>query len=112
MYLPMPSDPGESSSTKTPSSPESSSPDETMLTPTTSSTRESTMAHPFLPPSRASTITSWTISVPERRSRMVLGSENEQRSRDATIEAYRQLKLALFSKAQTPPHPPSGRPAA
>ncbi|KAF2465178.1 uncharacterized protein BDR25DRAFT_360806 [Lindgomyces ingoldianus] len=56
--------------------------------------------HPFLPPSRVSTISSWTSTLPERGSRPRSTSEADPTSRDAAIEAYRKLKLALFSKAR------------
>ncbi|KAF2685212.1 hypothetical protein K458DRAFT_21533 [Lentithecium fluviatile CBS 122367] len=55
-------------------------------------------SHPFLSPNRASTISSWTLSLPERESRPC---DDEALSRDTAIEAYRQLKLALFSRSQT-----------
>ncbi|KAF2788077.1 hypothetical protein K505DRAFT_256327 [Melanomma pulvis-pyrius CBS 109.77] len=54
--------------------------------------------HPFLAPGRASSITSWATSLPERSSRPSTASEIDGMSRDAAFEAYRQLKLALFSK--------------
>ncbi|KAF1925037.1 uncharacterized protein M421DRAFT_424257 [Didymella exigua CBS 183.55] len=53
--------------------------------------------HPYLTPGRASTITSWTSSIernPQRRS----ASNEDAMSRQAAIEAYLQLKVALFSK--------------
>ncbi|KAF2245883.1 hypothetical protein BU26DRAFT_507557 [Trematosphaeria pertusa] len=68
--------------------------------------------HPFLPPSRASTITSWTSSLPERGSRCHPSSDRDALSRDAAIEAYRQLKLALFSKARSLSGPEMERPTS
>jgi hypothetical protein len=55
--------------------------------------------HPFLPPSRASTISSWTSSIPDRPHHQT-DPDKETMSKNAAIEAYRQLKLAIFFKAQ------------
>ncbi|KAF1847845.1 uncharacterized protein K460DRAFT_363866 [Cucurbitaria berberidis CBS 394.84] len=63
--------------------------------------------HPFLTPGRASSIASWTSSLPERSCRSTTSSEADLRSRD-TIEAYRQLKMAIFSKAGTANAPKPG----
>ncbi|KAF2269399.1 hypothetical protein CC78DRAFT_574960 [Lojkania enalia] len=68
--------------------------------------------HPFLPPSRASTITSWTTTLPERSSRPRSASEVDVMSRDAAIEAYQKLMQALFSKAQRPESTQSQRPTS
>ncbi|KAJ4986552.1 hypothetical protein SVAN01_07988 [Stagonosporopsis vannaccii] len=53
--------------------------------------------HPYLTPGRASTITSWTSSI-ERSYELPTTSEADNVSREAAIEAYRQLKAALFTK--------------
>ncbi|KAF2652620.1 hypothetical protein K491DRAFT_42971 [Lophiostoma macrostomum CBS 122681] len=74
------------------SSKNSSSSDESMLTPPQS---PRVMEHPFLPLARASTISSWRSSIPERISRSNTASDAEGMSRDAAIEAYQQLKLAI-----------------
>ncbi|EUC41039.1 hypothetical protein COCMIDRAFT_107209 [Bipolaris oryzae ATCC 44560] len=55
-------------------------------------------SHPFLTPTRASDISSWTLSVPERSSNSSTQSTDAQ-SRQAAIEAYRQMKAALFSRS-------------
>jgi len=59
----------------------------------------SPIPHPYLSPGQASTIAMWTSSLPDRgaQSQRFL-SENESASREAAIEAYRQLKLTLFSR--------------
>ncbi|EMD67203.1 hypothetical protein COCSADRAFT_34060 [Bipolaris sorokiniana ND90Pr] len=56
-------------------------------------------SHPFLTPTRASDISSWTLSVPERSSSSSTESITDAQSRQAAIEAYRQMKAALFSRS-------------
>lgn len=58
--------------------------------------------HPFLTPGRASTISSWTTSLPGQNTQPHSESVADAQSREAAVEAYRQLKLALFSKASNP----------
>ncbi|RMZ68203.1 hypothetical protein GMOD_00004411 [Pyrenophora seminiperda CCB06] len=55
--------------------------------------------HPFLTPTRASAISTWTSSLPERNSCSPTEPEPESLSREAAIEAYRQFKAALFARA-------------
>ncbi|KAF1829236.1 hypothetical protein BDW02DRAFT_574175 [Decorospora gaudefroyi] len=62
-------------------------------------TQQST--HRYLTPSHASTISSWTSSLPERNSSSFSEPELDARSHEAAIEAYRQLKMSLFSKANS-----------
>ncbi|EUC29546.1 hypothetical protein COCCADRAFT_106252 [Bipolaris zeicola 26-R-13] len=59
-------------------------------------------SHPFLTPARASDISSWTRSVPERSSSSSTESITDAQSRQAAIEAYRQMKAALFSRSLHP----------
>jgi hypothetical protein len=92
----MPSAPSENSPV---SSNGSSSSRESMLTPPQS---PQLAKHPFLPPARASTISSWRSTIPERISRSHTAPGVDSMSRDAAIEAYQQLKLALFSKVRSP----------
>lgn len=54
--------------------------------------------HPYLTPGRAFSITSWTSSI-ERSHQPQAATEDDSVSREAAIEAYRQLKAALFSRA-------------
>ncbi|KZM19137.1 uncharacterized protein EKO05_0010223 [Ascochyta rabiei] len=54
--------------------------------------------HPYLSQGRASTITSWTLSI-QRSPQQPFTSDADTMSCEAAIEAYRQLKVALFSKA-------------
>ncbi|KAH7348997.1 hypothetical protein BKA66DRAFT_432029 [Pyrenochaeta sp. MPI-SDFR-AT-0127] len=56
--------------------------------------------HAFLTPSRASTISSWTSSLPERSPNSQTNIQADVEAREAAIEAYQQLKLALFSKTR------------
>ncbi|KAF2191784.1 hypothetical protein K469DRAFT_718800 [Zopfia rhizophila CBS 207.26] len=81
----------------------SSSSSENMQSPPLSPSSPPPSAHPFLTPGQASTITSWATTLPERGTRPCTTSEVEAMSRDAAIEAYRKLKLALFSKARISP---------
>ena len=55
--------------------------------------------HPFLTPKRASDISIWTSSLPGRNSYRPTESDPDSRSREAAIEAYRQLKATLFARA-------------
>jgi hypothetical protein len=55
--------------------------------------------HPFLTPTRAGNVSSWTLSIPGRGSYPSANSGPDDQSREAAIEAYRQLKAAIFSKA-------------
>ncbi|KAF1363415.1 hypothetical protein EJ07DRAFT_72221, partial [Lizonia empirigonia] len=48
--------------------------------------------HPYLTPGRASSITSWTSSI-ERSTQAPSASDADAMSREAAIEAYRQLKV-------------------
>ena len=66
--------------------------------------------HPYLEPSRASSITSWANSLPTRNLLPPNKSEVEEMSREAAFEAYRQLKLALFSKIRDTQSSGPGRP--
>ncbi|KAF2845135.1 hypothetical protein T440DRAFT_472875 [Plenodomus tracheiphilus IPT5] len=59
-----------------------------------------TSSHPFLTPGQASTISSWTSSLPERSSDSQHQCQSELKTPEATVEAYRQFKLAMFSKAK------------
>lgn len=62
-------------------------------------------SHPFLTPAHASNISTWASSLPRHQSYSSPQSESEAQSREAAIEAYRQLKAALFSKAMDPSMP-------
>jgi len=55
--------------------------------------------HPFLTPGRASNISSWTSTLPNRRFVAHVDTQTEAETPEATIEAYRRLKTALFSRA-------------
>jgi hypothetical protein len=70
----------------------------TCSTDTMASVASQQSQHPYLDPGRASTITLWTSSI-ERSHQPQGASKNDDKSREAAIEAYRQLKAALFSKA-------------
>ncbi|KAH8732025.1 hypothetical protein GQ44DRAFT_698371 [Phaeosphaeriaceae sp. PMI808] len=59
-------------------------------------------SHPYLTSGRASTISTWQSSVSARRSQPKYAPEADVGSQKAAIEAYQQLKLALFSRAGTP----------
>jgi hypothetical protein len=59
-------------------------------------------SHPYLTPGRASTISTWQLSLPERQAQPHMSSDAEAESRKAAVEAYQQLKLSLFSRAKTP----------
>lgn len=63
--------------------------------------------HPFLTPGRASTITSWTSSI-ERSPQPQPASDEDVMSREAAIQAYLELKAALFSKAASSTRTRSG----
>ncbi|KAH9859326.1 hypothetical protein IAQ61_011107 [Plenodomus lingam] len=67
-----------------------------------------TSPHPFLTPGRASTISSWTSTLPERSSGAHQQCQSESKTPEATVEAYRLLKLALFSKAMATKRQGSG----
>ncbi|EOA84259.1 uncharacterized protein SETTUDRAFT_164479 [Exserohilum turcica Et28A] len=56
-------------------------------------------SHLFLSPTRASDISIWTMSVPKRNATSSVESSAEARSREAAIEAYCQMKAALFSRS-------------
>jgi hypothetical protein len=71
-----------------------------LTTPTPSMHRPAT--HPFLSPNRALAINTWTTSLPQRETRP-LTRVDSLLPQDAAIEAYRQLKLALFSHARRAP---------
>jgi hypothetical protein len=58
-----------------------------------------TSTHPYLTPGRASTISSWQLSLPERHSQSHTSSEAEEASRQATVEAYQQLKMSAKAKS-------------
>ncbi|KAF2826621.1 hypothetical protein CC86DRAFT_369837 [Ophiobolus disseminans] len=58
-------------------------------------------SHPYLTPNRASTISTWQSSLPERKLQFSMTSEADAESRKAAVEAYQQLKLSLFSRAGT-----------
>ncbi|KAF1942305.1 hypothetical protein EJ02DRAFT_175634 [Clathrospora elynae] len=73
-----------------------------------SATATHQLAHPFLTPGRASTISSWTSSLPGRNSSSPSSSKLDAQSREAAIEAYQQLKMAMFSKAGTSNIPSTG----
>ncbi|KAF2705773.1 hypothetical protein K504DRAFT_83489 [Pleomassaria siparia CBS 279.74] len=66
--------------------------------PSSSSSPPPPTPHPYLAPGRASYISSWATSLPERSTQPHTASEADQISRDAAFEAYRQLKLAMFSR--------------
>lgn len=57
------------------------------------------LSHPYLSSGQASTIASWTSSLPNRSSGSRSLSDEDTAKREAAIEAYRQLKLAMFSKS-------------
>ncbi|KAF2629215.1 hypothetical protein BU25DRAFT_409124 [Macroventuria anomochaeta] len=63
--------------------------------------------HQYLTPGRASFITSWTSSI-ERSPQPHSASDADAMSREAAIEAYRQLKVVLFSKAASSTYSRSG----
>jgi hypothetical protein len=61
--------------------------------------RSTQPSHPYLSPGQASTIASWTSSIPNRNLGPRILSNDEAAQREAAFEAYRQLKLAMFSKS-------------
>ncbi|KAF9737296.1 hypothetical protein PMIN01_05075 [Paraphaeosphaeria minitans] len=62
-------------------------------------TRSTLPSHPYLSPDRASTIASWTSSIPSRSPGPRTLTDDEMARREAAFEAYRQMKLAMFSKS-------------
>ncbi|KAF2021278.1 hypothetical protein BU24DRAFT_18094 [Aaosphaeria arxii CBS 175.79] len=73
----------------------------------TDASRTSPAPSLYLPPSRASSIESWSSSVSERTINHHNESHSLSKSHQATIEAYRKVKLALFSKVQHAGRPES-----
>lgn len=57
-------------------------------------------SHPYLTPGRASTISTWQSRLCERQSQSQISSEAEEESRRAAVEAYQQMRMALFAKAR------------
>ncbi|EAT81516.1 hypothetical protein SNOG_11017 [Parastagonospora nodorum SN15] len=54
-------------------------------------------SHPFLTPGRASTISSWQLSLPERQSHSQTSLDAQAASRQAAVDAYQQLKIQAES---------------
>ncbi|KAK7548312.1 hypothetical protein IWX47DRAFT_612407 [Phyllosticta citricarpa] len=59
-----------------------------------------TRPHPYLPPTRASFIASWSSSVP-RRSNQVQAQTHSPFATDPAVQAYLQLKMAMMKKTGT-----------
>ncbi|KAF1964301.1 hypothetical protein BU23DRAFT_562057 [Bimuria novae-zelandiae CBS 107.79] len=57
------------------------------------------LQHPYLSYGQATTIASWTSSIPSRSPELQPLADEDAAKREAAIEAYRQLKLAMFSKS-------------
>lgn len=62
-------------------------------------TRSTLPSHPYLSPDQASTIASWTSSIPSRSPELRTLTDDEVARRKAAFEAYRQMKLAMFFKS-------------
>jgi hypothetical protein len=61
--------------------------------------RSTQPSHPYLSSDQASTIASWTSSISNRNPGPRTLNNDEAAQREAAFEAYRQLKLAMFSKS-------------